>query len=88
MNIADKPEQEIGRELKASELKPDMIVIIAPPGNSNVMVTMWVSEVDAKVVDFYAGEMRWHVLNFIQPDGSITDDQGRLVRVYEYLGQP
>lgn len=77
---------EIGRELKVSELKPGTVVVIQPPGRKSC-VTMWVQAVDAKHVMFYAGEMHWHVLNFVQPDGTIVDDQQRPVRVFEYLGE-
>jgi hypothetical protein len=81
-----KLEDEVGRELKASELKPRTVVIIRPPGQ-NVLITMWVKGIDTKLVVFYSGDLRWGVINFIQPDGSIHDDQGRVVRVYEYLGE-
>lgn len=80
------PANEIGRELKASELKPRTVAVIAPPGK-DMMVTMWVRTVDTEIVTFYAGELSWTVVNFVQPDGSIHDDLGRVVRVYEYLGE-
>ena len=80
------PSEEIGRELKASELKPGTVVIVKPPGNKP-LITVWVRNIDPCVVEFYAGEMRWHILNFIMEDGSIKDDQGRIVRVFEYLGE-
>lgn len=79
-------ENEIGRELKASELTPRTVVVIVTPGRG-VMMTMWVLSLSEKLVEFYSGELKWTVLNFIEPDGSIRDDQGRVVHVYEYLGE-
>lgn len=81
------PENEVGRELKASELRPKSVVVINPPGHPHAFLTMWVRDVTPKWVEFYAGELRWHVVNFVQPDGSIHDDQHRTVHVFEYLGE-
>lgn len=77
---------EIGRELQVSELKPAMVVVVKPP-EKDIFITVWVRALDAKTVEFYAGEMLWHILNFIMPDGSLVDDKGRVVHVYEYLGE-
>jgi hypothetical protein len=83
-----RPEEEIGRELKASELKPGTIVFVKVPP-TNLMATFWVEAVDLekRMAVFYSGMYRWHVINFIQPDGSIHDDKGRVVHVFEYLGE-
>lgn len=81
-------ENEIGRELKVSELKQGTVVVVAPPGRHHgVFFTMWVSDISAEMVRFYSGELRWHVINFVMPDGSLVDDKGRVVRVHEYLGE-
>lgn len=76
---------EVGRELKASELKAGEIVVIEPPGHS-AMITMWVGEVREDTVVFYSGVKNWHVMNFVRDD-AVYDDQGRWVHVYEYLGE-
>lgn len=82
---------EVGRRLKASELKPRTIVVIAPPGR-DAHITMWVFLVDNDQVTFRAhavpGVETWTVINFVRDDGELIDDQGRIVRVYEYLGEP
>jgi hypothetical protein len=76
---------EIGRELKASELTPQKVYVVKPPNKP--YMTLWVLSIDEHLVEFLAGELHWHILNFIQPDGSIHDDQGREVKVFEYLGE-
>jgi uncharacterized membrane protein len=80
--------QEQGRELKGPELKPQTVVVIHPPG-AQFLITMWVSLVDPvrRTVSFYADEMKWGVLVSWDQDGRIHDDQGRTVKVYEYLGE-
>lgn len=82
-----QPKQEVGRELNAKELTPKKIVVIQPPGR-NQFLTMWVDLVTPELVSFYAGVMKWTVINFVRPDGTICDDQGRQVHVFEYLGEP
>lgn len=77
---------EIGRELKASELVPATVVAIQPP-EQDAYLTFWVSEVTADTAMFFAGVANWYVLNFVRPDGTIWDDKGRQVHVFEYLGK-
>jgi len=77
---------EVGRELAIADLKPQTVVVIAPPGRDDVLLSMWIEAVDADMVTFFAGEMNWHVIAFIK-DGRIVDDRGRVVRVFEYLGE-
>jgi hypothetical protein len=80
---------EIGRELKASELRIHSVVVITPPGHPEIGMTMWVRSIepDFKLVEFYSAVKKWSVINLIQPDDTIQDDQGRTVRVFEYLGK-
>lgn len=86
MPPADDGKSEVGRELKPSELKPGSIVCIAPPGR-DMLLTMHVVEVRETLVIFYSGVIKWHVINLISGD-VLKDDQGRIVRVFEYLGDP
>ena len=79
--------KDIGRRLKASELHPKQIVVISPPGRSG-MITMHVVERRPNLVVFYSGVFKIHVINVIGEDDELKDDQGRLVRVFEYLGEP
>lgn len=63
------------------------VVVVAPP-DKPFYITMWVLEVKPNFVEFYSGIHRWHVVNFIRPDGrTLGDDQGRQVKVFEYLGE-
>jgi hypothetical protein len=78
--------EEVGRELKADDLKERQVVVIAPPGY-NLICTMWVEHIDAQIVVFWSNILRWHVINFRKPDGTIVDDQNRPVKVFEYLGE-
>jgi hypothetical protein len=80
------PDNEVGRELAIADLKPQQVVVIQPPHRDNVLITVWVEAVDATAVTFFAGEMKWHIINFIK-DGQIVDDRDRVVRVFEYLGE-
>jgi hypothetical protein len=82
------PPAEIGRRLNATELTPEKIVVIKPPGHTGMMFTCWVKEIDDTRVMFWSGTLRWYVLNWIDDSDKIIDDQGREVEVYEYLGEP
>lgn len=77
---------EVGRELKASELKPKTVVIVDIP-DKHIMITMWVGHVSEGLVEFYSGTLKTSVLNFVSPEGVISDGEGRVVKVYEYLGE-
>jgi hypothetical protein len=50
-------------------------------------ITMWVREVTDKHVVCFSGELNWTVMSFRKPDGSMVDDQGRTVRIFEYRGE-
>lgn len=76
---------EIGREFSVGELTPGQVVVIAPPGRRE-RITIWVESVDPEMVVFFAGALNIHVINFIK-DGQIFDERGRVVRVFEYLGE-
>lgn len=85
-----KPTDEIGRELKAGELKPKQIVWTNPEHRPEIFASLWVTEVSTSMVWLYAGENPTvkHLGLFVQPDGSLKDDGGRTIRIFEYLGQP
>jgi hypothetical protein len=78
---------EIGRELKASELVPRTVVILEKPGHP--FVTWWVLHVFPDYVVFTSGVLRgYFVAHRTGPDlEEITDDTGRPMKVYEYLGE-
>ena len=74
---------EVGRELKASELEPDTVVIVSKEGR-NTSITAWVKDVQKVGVVFYAGELRLYSL-FFRMGEELHDDNGRL-HVFQYLG--
>jgi hypothetical protein len=84
----DQPCSEVGRELRVSELKPRTIVVLERPDSA--MATMWVAEVLPRYVIFLAGVTRTCLIS--KRTGphleQVTDDTGRMLRVYEYLGEP
>jgi len=91
--LIEKPQHpEIGRELKATELKPPQIVWVHKMGGQfgNTCATMWAVEVLEHCVVFYAGEPKIALLaKRIGPDlTGITDDSNATMRIYEYLGKP
>ena len=79
---------EIGRELKVSELQPRTIVLLHKEGR-NAMVTMWVVAVGDVYVHFRAGAV--HTEFFAERCGptleQITDDDHIPMKMFEYLGQ-
>jgi hypothetical protein len=79
---------EIGRELLWGDLAPVTIVVVQPPGSREIAFTMWVRAKDDKTIAFHSNVKNWSVINFRGPDDTVVDDRGRLVRVYEYLGEP
>lgn len=84
-NSPDTTDDEVGRELTVAELKPHQVVVIAPPGRK-FLITMWIRFINATNVVFYSDVIKLHVVNYIR-NGQIVDDRGRVVRVFEYLGE-
>lgn len=80
--------EEVGQRVKASELHPKQIVVIEPPDRDGMLITMHVVEARDNLVVFYSGVLKMHVINVIGADGELKDDRGRLVKVFEYLGEP
>ena len=82
-----KPQHpEVGRTLKASELKPKTIVWLHK-ANRKAVATMWVVGVHQDFVEFYSGERSIAFLAMRKGD-EITDSTGEQFAVYEYLGKP
>lgn len=80
---------EIGRELKVSDLRPRTIVWLFKEGRE-AMATMWVVSVGSDYVHFRAGVIKTEFLAARCGPGleSITDDSGWPMKIYEYLGKP
>jgi len=79
---------DVGRELRPDELRPRSIVVVHPPGSPGVLLTMWVLAANGGYVTFYSGVTNTAVVNRIRGDGKLVDDRDRVVRVFEYLGEP
>ena len=83
--------EEMGRELRVTELKPGTIVVLkCLEGPGHAAITSWVDKVYDDTVIFWMGKLSMYlVLRRVGPEREqITDDAGRLLRVYEYLGEP
>jgi hypothetical protein len=80
---------EIGRPLRADELKPETLVWTNPEHRPDVFASLWVEKVSDAMVWLYAGASvpPMHLGLFRQPDGSLKDDGGRTIRIFEYLGE-
>ena len=82
------PNEEVGRELKVSELKPHTVVWLEKE-TWNVLTTMWVVEVSEAWVHFFAAAADVNFLATRTGPGreAITDDSGIPMKIYEYLGE-
>lgn len=87
-------EEEIGRRLKASDLKVETIVVVKPPNTSHTAISMWIIEINKEppkgllpYVVFYSGILKMPILNFINESDEIYDRSAGIVEVYEYLGK-
>ena len=78
---------EIGRELKASELKLKTIVVIRREDRPGMAVTGWVRELGQDFVIFYSGAIKTKLLTYLREDGELVDDTGKRIIVNEYLGE-
>ena len=78
--------EEMGRELLAHELQVKTVVILGREDRP-YLVSIWVSEIGDDFVAFYAGDARTVLLASRHKDGTLTDDTGKRIRVWEYLGK-
>jgi hypothetical protein len=76
---------EAGPELNASQLKPRSIVMIGHD-TCKAYATVWVASVGVDYVMFLMGELNTTFLAKRLPDDSLTDDSGKVIRVWEYRG--
>jgi hypothetical protein len=77
---------EMGRELRASELKEKTVVLIGHD-TCKAYATVWVEMVDKRFVAFRMGELNTTFFAFRNPDDTLRDDSGKHIRVYEFLGE-
>jgi hypothetical protein len=80
------PEQ--GRELKTSELLSRIgFVVIIGREDRDIALTAWVQHVDDGCVAFLLGAVNTTLLCKRDRDDKLTDDTGRRMLVYEFLGE-
>ncbi len=79
---------EIGRQLRADELR-EMTVVCLRREDRDITATWWVESINSRAVVFLAGATwpRIHFMAFRQADGTLVDDTGKLMLVFEYLGE-
>lgn len=80
--------EEMGRELKAHELREKTVVVVRREDRA-LAATLWVEAINEAAVVFFAGATwpRVHFMASRLPNGSLIDDTGKRVLVYEYLGE-
>jgi hypothetical protein len=85
--LVDDP-REMGRQLRADELKVKAVVVVRR-ADREIAATLWVQAVNENSVVFLAGATwpRVHFMATRHEDGTLTDDTGKQVLVYEYLGE-
>jgi hypothetical protein len=74
---------EIGRELRISELEPGTVVVIMKEGRKSAM-TAWVKDIGDVGVMMWCGEIRVNAI-FYRKGDELWDDEARL-HVFQYLG--
>jgi hypothetical protein len=80
-----RPNPEMGRELLAHELVVKTVVVVGR-GDRHICVTVWVLEVHDDFVLLRAGETNMVLVLIRRQDGTLIDDTGRRIHVWEYLG--
>ena len=78
---------EIGRGLKANELKVGTVVVLGREDRPNARDTVWVDGIGQEGVCFYSGISRMGFVAFLREDGELVDDTGKRIIVNEYLGE-
>ena len=78
---------EMGRELLADELVEKTVVVVGREDRPHYAITAWVQLVDAEIVLFSANEIKLTLITVRRPDGTLVDDTGKRILVWEYLGK-
>jgi hypothetical protein len=80
-----QPNPEMGRELLAHELTVKTVVVVGREDRPHCF-TVWVRELGEDFVAFSCGEIRTTLITFRREDGTLVDDTGQRIHVWEYLG--
>jgi hypothetical protein len=77
----------VGKKLTASELKRQTVVVVRRDDRPYA-ATLWVETITPEFVVFLAGEPdpKIHFVVERRADGTMADDTGTEIKVYEYLG--
>lgn len=79
--------REVGRELKADELQPGKIIVTNPSDQPHMFFTARVMGIGPReIVWLHAGKIDVTLGLLKQPNGTLKDDSGRTIRMFEYLG--
>jgi hypothetical protein len=76
---------EMGRELLAHELVEKTVVVVGREDRPHA-ITCWVELVDIQMVLFRANEIQLTLITLRRPDGTLADDTGKRILVWEFLG--
>lgn len=76
---------EMGRELLVSDLVVKTVVVVGREDRPH-FITVWVGEIAEDFVTFYAGEIHTALIAVRREDGTLADDTGKRIHVWEYLG--
>jgi hypothetical protein len=82
-----KPQDEIGAELLAHELKVDTVVALTANHRPGTFVTSWVRQVVQGMVVFYSGAVRTTLCVRVNERGEMFDDVNHRIRAYQFLGK-
>ncbi len=78
---------ERGRELMAAELVPRSVYVVAKD-DWPFLATLFVIDVSTPWIDFYSGTLRMVFSAKRNPDGTLQDEMGARIRVWQWRGDP
>ena len=81
--------RSIGRELLDSDLKEATVVVLKKDSSREPSIAAMVCPRCGNMRDFYMADAKppAHLLLMVQPDGTLCDETGTQIHVYEYKGQ-
>jgi hypothetical protein len=77
---------ELGKELKANELMERTVVVVGREDRA-AMYTTWVSRIGVDFVAFYSGVSKMIFVVKRNADDTMSDDTGKRIHVFEFLGE-
>jgi hypothetical protein len=85
----DGPKIVPGRELLDSDLEEAAVVVLKKDSSGEPPITATVCPRSINMRDFYMADAKppTHLLLIVKPDGTLCDETGTQIHVYEYKGQ-